>query len=325
VWYSEELVKISRQIDRIGKPSTDAFERYVASRTPVIISGALDDQKAASAWTCEYLKDRVGEGQCEVYVSKGTAGGHGSDAAQYNFAKMALGECIERMSTPGKAAPLFWPNERYYLYRVPPRLFDPVLDDLAVPAFASCVRSIEESNLYISQHGHLTPPHMDFAAGLVTQVRGRKKVLLWDPSQWSNLYLNAFGQTHARQSPVDVSKPDIARFPLFLRASALEGVLETGDALFIPFGYIHCFYSDTFSMLVEYAWGSRYLERTRNTLASRGMLSYCTNTPWITSKLLVNGVVNRLVYGKRVMHDNDPPSILDCAVWLGGGVRRARA
>jgi hypothetical protein len=325
MWYPEQLVRISGQIERVGKLSTDAFKRYMASRTPVIINGALDGQKAPSTWTYEYLKDRIGETECEIYVSRGIAGGQGPDADNYRFVRMKLSECIERMSTPLQTTPLFWPNERYYLYRVPPRLFDPVLDDLAVPEFTSCVRSIEESNLYISQLGHLTPPHMDFAAGLVTQIRGSKGVLLWDPSQWSNLYLNPFGQIHSRQSQINIGKPDVARFPLFLQASALEGVLEAGDALFIPFGYIHCFYSHAFSMLVEYAWGTRYLERTVGTLTSRGLSSYCTDTPWITFKLLVQGVLHRLAYGRRVMHDNDPPSILDCAVWLGGQVRRAKA
>lgn len=324
MWYPQELVKVSRQIEHITKPSTEVFEHYVTSQTPVIIDGALDGQRASSAWTCEYLKNRIGDGECEVFV-KGAADGQEGGTASYKFAEMKLGECIERMSTPGEAPPLFWPNERYYLYRVPPRLFDPVLDDLAVPDFASCVRSIEESNLYISQHGHITPPHMDFCAGLVAQVRGRKRILLWDPSQWANLYLNPFGQVHQRQSQIDISKPDVARFPLFLQARALEGVLEAGAAIFIPFGYIHCLHSDTFSMLVEYAWGSRYLERIRNTLMNRGLLSYCTNTPGVTARLLVQGILHRLVYGRRVMHDNDPPSILDCAVWLGDQVRRANA
>jgi hypothetical protein len=41
MWYPEQLVGISGQIDRIDKPSKDEFKRYVASRTPVIMGGAL--------------------------------------------------------------------------------------------------------------------------------------------------------------------------------------------------------------------------------------------------------------------------------------------
>jgi hypothetical protein len=336
MWYPEKLVGITGQIERIERPSKDAFRDYVARRTPVIIRGALDGGKAWPAWTNDYLKNCFGDAECEVYVSsagpdcegyasKGSTGADSAEEEHYAFVKMKLSECIERMSAPGQAAPLFWSNERYFLYRVPSRLFEPILRDWVAPEFLSAVGAVDESNLWISQPGNITPPHMDFAANLLTQIRGRKSVLLWDPSQWSNLYLTNIGQTPSRQSQVDIAKPDVAKYPLFLQARALEGVLDPGDGLYIPFGYIHCLYSDTFSILQEYIWGSRYLERAMGTITSGAMLAYCAHTPWVTCKVLVNGALRRLGYGMEAAQGSKRPSIIDSAVRLDSQVHQTRA
>jgi lysine-specific demethylase 8 len=318
MWYPRDLVNISGQIERIRKPSKEAFRRYVASRTPVIVEGALngdgapDSRTAVSTWTCDYLKHRIGDNEVEVHVAKDGL----YDEDHHKLVKMKLSDCLDRLSTPAQTKPLFWPKERYYLYRAPLGLFGPVLGDVATPEFIPFSRSGDESNLWMSQAGNITPPHMDFVENLLTQVRGSKSVLLWDSSQWSNLYINHFGQEHARQSPIDITKPDVSRFPLFSRARAIEGVMEPGDALFIPFGCIHCVRSDTFSLAVEYSWGNRPLDRIRTILTSP-LLSYWAHAPWVSFKLLARGTLRRLVGNRtKPVHDTKVPSVMDTAVPL---------
>src|SRR2546426_83025 len=102
MWYPKQVVRVSGQLDRIDTPSKDAFRRYVASGTPVIIRGALDGQKAWSTWTSQYLRNQIGETDCEVCVCQEGqfAGGEPSDKQPYRFVQMKLSECIERMSAP---------------------------------------------------------------------------------------------------------------------------------------------------------------------------------------------------------------------------------
>jgi hypothetical protein len=316
MWYPEHLVKVSGQVERIGKPTKEAFERYVASGTPVIVEGALgggavDARTGRSKWTCDYIKSRIGDNACELYVSRGGL----YDQANHKVVKMNLSECIDRMSAPSQATPLFWPNEHYYLYHPPSRLFAPILADLAVPEFIPWDPAKDESALWISQPGNTTPPHSDFASSLLVQVLGEKRILLWDPSQWSKLYLSRLGEFPGRESPIDVTKPDVTKYPLFSEARALEGVLQPGDALCIPFGYIHCPRSETFSIAAEYWWGNRGFDRIRSTVTGP-LLSYCADTPWVSFKLLVQGAIRRrLSKGENLASDPaNVPSIIDTAV-----------
>jgi hypothetical protein len=322
MWFPQDLVRISGQIEQVDRPTKDVFKRHVASGTPVIIHGALDGQQAWSTWTPDYLKARIGDAECEVYVTpedRFTGGEDPDGEARGKFAKMKLSDCIERMSTPSQATPLFWPRERYNPYKVPARLFASLVGDLAIPEFIPYRRSIDESNLWMSQQGNITLPHSDFAENLLTQICGRKHILLWDTSQWSNLYLNPLGQTHSRQTQIEITKPDVTRFPLFSQARALEGFLEPGDGLFIPFGYIHCVHSDTFSISVNYWWGGSSLEKMRSTLFSP-LFSYCARTPWVSSKLVVQGALRRLSRRTRVVN-NKVPAIIETAVRLGDQVQ----
>jgi hypothetical protein len=51
---------------------------------------------------------------------------------------------------------------------------------------------------------------------------------------------------------VNVSRPDLAKFPLFGRVSALEVVLRPGDVLFFPQRWAHCTESRDLSVSVTF-------------------------------------------------------------------------
>jgi hypothetical protein len=84
-------------------------------------------------------------------------------------------------------------------------------------------------------HGRgCTPLHFDGASGLLGQVRGRKRVLLFMPSASYSLYPHPAWSDRDCYSPLDVEQPDLRRFPAAARARGLEGTLEPGDALYLP-------------------------------------------------------------------------------------------
>lgn len=79
-----------------------------------------------------------------------------------------------------------------------------------------------------------TPLHFDALSNLLAQLAGRKRVVLFPPSQSFLLYPYAVGHPCDNFSMVDVSDPDLERFPALRHACGYEAVLEPGDVLFIP-------------------------------------------------------------------------------------------
>lgn len=93
---------------------------------------------------------------------------------------------------------------------------------------------INEVNLWAGASGGCTPLHFDQTSNFLCQLCGRKRLLLFAPSQTAKLYpypnnhpANAFGM-------VDVEKPDTATFPSFARAEGLEAIITPGDCLWMP-------------------------------------------------------------------------------------------
>jgi len=67
-----------------------------------------------------------------------------------------------------------------------------------------------------------------------TQVVGRKRWRFISPLETPKLY-NHSGVF----SPIDIDRPDLARYPLFAHAKVLEVVVEPGETVFLPLGWWH--------------------------------------------------------------------------------------
>lgn len=64
---------------------------------------------------------------------------------------------------------------------------------------------------------------------ILIQIRGRKRVILWPPSDVDFMYM--IGD---KSLVTDVDSPDRQKFPLFSQARRYECELNPGDAIFIP-------------------------------------------------------------------------------------------
>jgi len=115
--------------------------------------------------------------------------------------------------------------------------------------------------------------HFDLPDNLACVVAGRRRFTLFPPEQVGNLYIGPLDLTPAGQpvSLVDVTKPDLERFPRY--AQALEHAqtfeLLPGDALFIPSQWWHGVESlEPISALVNFWWrqSPAYMDTPLNTL-----------------------------------------------------------
>jgi hypothetical protein len=85
----------------------------------------------------------------------------------------------------------------------------------------------------------VTGLHCDCRHGLLCQVFGKKRVILYSPDQENLVYAYRAFNTH-RPCWTGPDKPDYDNYPLFRQAKALDVILKPGEALFIPAGWFHC-------------------------------------------------------------------------------------
>ncbi|ORC92175.1 tRNA wybutosine-synthesizing protein 4 [Trypanosoma theileri] len=78
--------------------------------------------------------------------------------------------------------------------------------------------------------------HYDTLDNVLCQVVGTKRVVIFPPSEYNNLYMNG-----SSSSVLNINAPDLTRFPRFADACrhAMEVILEPGDMLFLPSLWFH--------------------------------------------------------------------------------------
>ncbi|MGQ3051266.1 MAG: cupin-like domain-containing protein [Roseateles sp.] len=116
-------------------------------------------------------------------------------------------------------------------------------------------------------------PHFDLPDNIACVVAGRRRFTLFPPEQVANLYVGPLDLTPAGQpiSLVDVTQPDLARFPRYAQAleRALVFELQPGDALYIPSQWWHGVHSlEPINALVNFWWrqSPSFMDTPLNTL-----------------------------------------------------------
>lgn len=103
-------------------------------------------------------------------------------------------------------------------------------------------------NLWVGPGGHTSCLHYDPMDGLLMQLHGAKKILLFPPTQTYNLYPTPLYKTlryglalRPVYSQVYPDRPNLDAFPKFAKAQshATEIILNPGDILFLPAGWWH--------------------------------------------------------------------------------------
>ena len=106
----------------------------------------------------------------------------------------------------------------------------------------------------------VVPAHFDDADNLACVVAGKRRFTLFPPEQAANLYIGPldFTPAGAPVSLVDITQPDLVRFPRYQQAmaNAQQAELSPGDVLFIPALWWHHVESlSDVNMLINYWWG----------------------------------------------------------------------
>jgi hypothetical protein len=219
-------------VEKRKTPSRDEFiERYVRGCRPVVFTDIADDWPAMKRWSPADLKKRFGHLDVEIQDGRSNDPKFEENKLEHKLT-VRLGDFVDRVVNGG-------PTNDYYLtannevLRRPE--FAPLLADIGrMPPACDRAQLSSRSSFWFGPGGTNTPLHHDTIMLFHTQVVGRKRWRFISPLDTPRLYNhnNVF-------SPIDLERPDLARYPRFEGVRVLEVVVEPGETVFLPLAWWH--------------------------------------------------------------------------------------
>jgi len=104
------------------------------------------------------------------------------------------------------------------------------------------------AKLWIGQRGIIMPNHYDASDNFYVMAWGRKRVIIGEPGQLDTMYRYPNGHPLVGSSQVNLTLPDLDKYPNFINAKLREVIIGPGDILYLPAWWWHQFeqpYEDT--------------------------------------------------------------------------------
>ncbi|CAG9582647.1 conserved hypothetical protein [Leishmania major strain Friedlin] len=248
--YDELLSKPWSAVREVMHYSAAAFlEAATASAQPVVFRNVPLGSCLSTWGSSAYLKEAEGNATVSVHVSVGSPQ---LDFVRKNFAfrHVTLAQLVQHVED---ATQLFrttrgTPSETWYYRSVAAHMktersnlwtdFPALGTDFVLPPGA---KEYIEPRLHQSCLRMSAPPlqlwtHYDVLDNVLCQIVGTKRVVLFPPREYNNLYV-----TGSSSAVLNVDAPDLVRYPRLIAAckAAQEVVLRPGDMLFIPAMWFH--------------------------------------------------------------------------------------
>jgi tRNA wybutosine-synthesizing protein 4 len=214
------------EVRRMRLQSAEDFSQLVAASKPAIIEG-VDIGPCTDLWTLDYLKDKIGA-ERELVVHECNSGRMTFKDKNFQYVKRSTSEFLDGIAKGSKAylraTSSSQPN------KLPTKLeddFPAIAADFNIPEVFEAVSSNQHSSpLRISGPVSLWL-HYDVLSNILCQIRGRKTLHLYPPSDVK--YLDYPPGGSSSNTDVLTSKDPKLRFTHPHVAS-----LKPGDVLFIP-------------------------------------------------------------------------------------------
>lgn len=221
-------------VPKIHLRGGNSFMKYLDAALPIIITG-LSLGNCTHYWTNDYLKEAIGFDR-KVVVHSTTNEKMDFQMKNFSYETQDFGSFIDAaergdkvyLRSLSKDAPSQKPTNLA-------EDFPEIAQDFRLPdELAYVVSKIHSTPLRIS--GPVTMwLHYDVMANVLCQIRGRKRVVLFPPSDVANLDFEA----GASSSSLDVFAADAAEHSCLGSTRPHEAILGPGDALFIPSTWAH--------------------------------------------------------------------------------------
>lgn len=235
-------------IDKIKTPDFSVFMRdYYSKHLPVILTHGIEHWPARHKWNPDYFLQQVGDATVEVQQGRDTDPLFERRSTQYKTSMLMKDFIAQVLNTEKSNNFYMTANNAAKNINDMAVLFQDLAD--FGQGYTQPNQMKSRSFLWFGPKGTFTPMHHDLTNNMLVQIYGRKKVTLIPALQVPYVYNDHWVYSEIA-NPHDPSEQQ--QHPLLKHTSALEFVLEPGDALFIPIGWWHCVESLDVSMSVSF-------------------------------------------------------------------------
>lgn len=231
IYRALDALSASGSVERRRDVSREEFLRdYYSRNRPVILTGLMQNWKAPSLWTPEYLKARYGSETVEITAERDSDPMYEFNIENHNR-KVLFSDYVDMVTDRGES------NDYYLIARnhvLEQKGMIGLLEDIeAFPEYLNA-KTPENIRLWFGPAGAVSQLHCDTTNVLMAQVYGRKRIKLIPSNQLHLVY-----SLRGTYSQVDCENPDYEKYPLFKNATTIELLLEPGEVLFLPVGWWH--------------------------------------------------------------------------------------
>jgi lysine-specific demethylase 8 len=232
------------------RPTPRAFESdFRRPGIAVRLRGAANDWAALGRWSPDDLRARFGDTLVSAYAMRG--GEILLDPVRgFRIERVPLRTYVDATLAGGPPS--------LYLRAPLPDVIPELAREIKTPVYCEGGLLLRR-NLWFSAQGTITALHFDLPDNLIVQVHGRKRFVLFPPSERRHLYPHAWRSTTPHLARLDPERPDFVRHPRARDARGFTCTLEPGDALFLPSRWWHHASSIETSISVNHWWSSPLL------------------------------------------------------------------
>ncbi|MDE1715948.1 cupin-like domain-containing protein [Chromobacterium amazonense] len=235
---------------------------------PAVLQGFIDDWQALSSWTPGFFAERYGDR--DILIETSSQSPIPTDPAAYlgarRYETALLGDTIHGMQSRGCDHGAYITYAA--IYATNPELKNDIAPLHELHGFPCWMPSGLRRRLtlrpgfWLGPAGISSPMHFDRHENLNVQIYGRKRWVLFSPRHSADVYYRQSETLPVIFSPIDMTQPDLRKFPRLASAPRHDFVLEAGEILYLPPGWWHFVESLSDSINVNYWWWSPAAFRT---------------------------------------------------------------
>ncbi|XP_077998630.1 jmjC domain-containing protein A-like isoform X2 [Glandiceps talaboti] len=209
------------------------YENYVKASKPVIFKGAAKMSPGFNLWSDDYLRSQYGDVIVRVDYGK-------KENRERSADPMPLAEFLD----------LYNSSDRYLVDTLPDQLWKEynLLPCITCGGFT---KGLQDAVLWFSSGGTKSFLHMDTVENINCMMSGTKEWFFVDIRDSHHVELD---HKEGDYSSVDVDHVDMYAYPGLQHVPWWSAHLDTGDCMYVPYGWIHQVTSISRNIAVNIWW-----------------------------------------------------------------------